>query len=149
MTFEKKQTRSGKYQHVIMETPVSDDFLCSFSNNKSIGAHLNPFQYDERLLELRDQLYKRTLEILHEYGTERQQQLFTLYYIEGKTQEEIAKLLDCNQSSVTKGLHGNTDYKYGKAIYGGLEKKLKRLTQKDPTCQAILKQMDEIRENIL
>jgi predicted transcriptional regulator len=58
---------------------------------------------------------------------------------------EIAKMLNVNQSSITKSLNGNVDYKNGKRIYGGAKKKLNKITEKDDKIKEILAKMAEIR----
>ena len=67
---------------------------------------------------------------------------------EGKTQIEIAKLLHVNQSSITKSINGNTDYRNkNKRIYGGAKKKIMRLAEKDLEIQNIFRRMAELRED--
>jgi len=59
---------------------------------------------------------------------------------------EIAKMLDVNQSSITKSLNGNVDYKNGKKIYGGAKKKLNKIIQNDIKIKDILKRIQELRD---
>jgi predicted transcriptional regulator len=60
---------------------------------------------------------------------------------------EIAKMLNVNQSSITKSLNGNVDYKNGKKIYGGARKKIKKIVENDEKIKEILSKMHELREN--
>jgi predicted transcriptional regulator len=68
-------------------------------------------------------------------------------YADGYTQMEIAKMLDVNQSSITKSLNGNVDYKNGKKVYGGARKKIRKIIESDEKIKSLLKQMNEIRES--
>ncbi len=74
-----------------------------------------------------------------------------MYYKQGMTQKEIAAIRQCNQTSVTKSMIGNNSYdegmKYGKT-YGGALPKLKSILLKDPIYLNILKQIEEIKEEI-
>ena len=56
-------------------------------------------------------------------------------------------MLNVNQSSVTKSIHGNVDYKKGKKIYGGSKKKLSKIIESDTKIKAILDEMASLREN--
>ena len=58
---------------------------------------------------------------------------------------EIAKKLKVNQSSITKSLNGNVDYKNGKKIYGGSKKKILKIIESDEKIKQILDKMQEIR----
>ena len=56
-------------------------------------------------------------------------------------------MLDVNQSSITKSLNGNVDYKNGKKVYGGARKKIRKIIESDEKIKSLLKQMNEIRES--
>ena len=116
-----------------------------FTNKDAIDYALNPWIYDERLYLLEDQLREEFWKLAEEVCTERQWVCLTLYS-QGYTQMEIAKKLDVNQSSITKSLNGNVDYKNGKKVYGGLIKKLRKAITKSEKIQEILSQMQELQE---
>jgi DNA-binding CsgD family transcriptional regulator len=122
--------------------------LEAFPNEDSIQARLNPHDnYDEKLLELEDQLKDRFWNIVNTLLTKRQKRVIMLL-AEGKTQMEIAKILNVNQSSITKNLNGNSEYHNGiKTSYGGSKKKLRKLAEEDPEVIAILNQIREIKDN--
>src|SRR5271166_800295 len=103
-----RSTRSSKYQALFVERSVSNDMLEGFSNEESISSRLNPFQYDEAILELTDQL-KEQFWVLVKQLTPRQQEVIELYVM-GKTQMEIAKELNISQSTVTKNVNGSCLY---------------------------------------
>lgn len=117
----------------------------AFCNEDSISARLNPFEYNEDLIELEEQLNKEFWRIVDNLLTERQRQVIRLY-ADGYTQMEIAKMLNVNQSSITKSLNGNVDYKNGKKIYGGARKKIRKIVENDEKIKEILARMREIRE---
>ncbi len=146
---KKRANRSDSYQWIINEIPVDVDILSTYSNGQGYQGALNPFQYDERYLDLEDKLKARTRELMALHLTERQKAIIDLYY-EGLTQSEIAEKLGCNQSSVTKSLNGNRDYsKDSTKVYGGSTKKLKKLFHADPEIKQILEEMRELIEEVL
>jgi hypothetical protein len=59
---------------------------------------------------------------------------------------EIAKILQVNQSSITKSLNGNVDYKNGKRIYGGCKKKINKIIENDDKIKEILSKMTALRD---
>lgn len=141
---ERRKTRSDSYQHLLLEIAYSHDMMEVFQNEDSIYNRLNPFAYNEDLLELEDQLKVEFWRIVNTLLTPRQKEVIELY-AEGKTQMEIAKLLDVNQSSITKSLNGNVDYKNKRRVYGGSSKKIKKIIESDPKVKEILDKMNEIR----
>jgi len=117
----------------------------AFGNEDSISSRLNPFGYDEELLDLEDQLKKEFWRVVDTLLTSRQKEVIRLY-ADGYTQMEIAKMLNVNQSSITKSLNGNVDYKNGKRVYGGARKKIKKIIENDAKIIEILRKMQAIRE---
>jgi len=142
---ERRRNRSEKYQWVLLETVCSNDMMEVFSNSDGISYRLNPFQYDEKLIELEEQLKVEFWRVVNTLLTDRQKQVIKLY-ADGYTQIEIAKMLGVNQSSITKSLNGNVDYKNGKKVYGGAKKKIEKIIQNDQKIKDILNRMNEIRE---
>lgn len=143
-----RTVRSQGYQYLIVECLVGDTVWNSFTNQDAIAFCLNPWKYDERLVNLQDQLKDETWKMAAEICTERQWLCLTMY-CQGMTQCEIAKALGVNQSSVVKSLKGNVDYRNGKKTYGGITKKLKKAAEKNEVIQAILAQITEIQEEKL
>lgn len=141
----KRQNRSDRYQWVLLETVCSNDMMEAFCNEDSIYNRLNPFEYNEDLMNLEDQLKKEFWRVVDTLLTPRQREVIRLY-ADGYTQMEIAKMLNVNQSSITKSLNGNVDYKNGKKVYGGARKKIRKIIENDEKIKDILKKMDEIRE---
>lgn len=61
--------------------------------------------------------------------TSRQREVVELYYVYGKTQEDIAKILDLTQSTVSRHLFGTV--RGGKKV-GGAIPKLRKIVDKTP-----------------
>jgi predicted transcriptional regulator len=141
----KRQNRSDRYQWVLLETVCSHDMMEAFCNEDSIYNKLNPFQYSEDLLDLEDELKKEFWRIVDTLLTPRQKEVIRLY-ADGYTQMEIAKILNVNQSSITKSINGNVDYKNGKRIYGGARKKIRKIIESDNKIKDILERIRNVRE---
>jgi predicted transcriptional regulator len=144
MTGEKRKNRSDVYQYSLLEIAFSHEMLDVFSNNDSIADRLNPFQYNEDLLDLEDELKVEFWRIVEDCLTPRQKQVIRLH-ADGYTQMEIAKILNVNQSSITKSLHGNVDYKGDRVVYGGSSKRLKKIIGTDTKIKDILERMSSLR----
>lgn len=145
----KHRNRSEKYRWLLLETSCSNDMMEAFPNEDSISSRLNPFEYNEDLIELEDRLKKEFWRVVNTLLTDRQREVIRLY-ADGYTQMEIAKMLNVNQSSITKSLNGNVDYKNGKngkVVYGGAKKKLRKIIELDPKIREILEKMAEIRSS--
>ena len=141
------KNRSDRYQHILVESSCSPDMLTEFSDQKGIAGILNDGDYSEEMLVLKDQLASAFWRIIKTKLTPRQCEVIELY-AQGLTQTEIAKKLNVNQSSITKSINGNCDYRNGKKIYGGAKKKLRRIAALDPEIQLILQKMDDINGDI-
>lgn len=143
---ERRPNRSDKYQWALLETVCSNDMMEAFSNEESIYKRLNPFSYNEEIMNLEDELKLEFWRIVETLLTPRQREVIRLYS-DGYTQMEIAKMLNVNQSSITKSLNGNVDYKNGKKIYGGAKKKLNKIIQNDTKIKDILRRIQELRDD--
>lgn len=137
---DRSKNRSDRYQWVLVEAPCSPEMLTEVADSEGIGAQLNPFGYNEEELDLKEQLRASFWRIVNTKLTSRQKQVITLY-CDGYTQTEIAKKLNVNQSSITKSINGNCDYKNGKRIYGGAKKKLQKIAEQDEEIQEILEKL--------
>jgi DNA-binding CsgD family transcriptional regulator len=144
LNMERRKNRSDHYQYILLETVCSNDMMEAFCNEDSISARLNPFEYNEDLIELEEQLKKEFWRVVDTLLTSRQREVIRLY-ADGYTQMEIAKMLNVNQSSITKSLNGNVDYKNGKKIYGGARKKIRKIIENDDKIKDILTKMADCR----
>lgn len=144
-----RRNRSDKYQYLICEVICTYEYLSSFSNGDSLAFKLNPYEYDERIYELEDELKKLFWQICEEVMTERQKLVMKMLAA-GKTQQEVADELGVNQSSITKSLNGNVDYSKknpdgSPKVYGGVIKKFRKLMKNYPRVQEILNELSELR----
>lgn len=138
-----KTNRSNGYQHLFAEQPYSNEMMAEFSEAQGLIENYNS-EDREQLLVLREQLRVEFWRLAKENLTERQFQVIDLL-AKGYTQIEIAKQLNVNQSSITKSVNGNCDYRNnGRRVYGGCKKKMRRLSEKDLVIQDIIRQMSEI-----
>ena len=142
---EKRKNRSDAYQHILLEICCSHEMMGSFSNQDGIYHMLNPFHYDEEVDDLQDILKEKFWKVVKTVLTERQEEVITMY-CNNSTQMEIAKKLKVNQSSITKSMNGNVDYKKGKRTYGGALKKIAKTLHQDEEVKAILARIMELRE---
>lgn len=147
-------SRSDAYQHLYHEILLSADDMRNWSNGKTINSLLDPFAYDERLLDLKDQLIARVKSLIVANLTPHQLEVLTML-IDGYTQMDIAKRLGVNQSCITKCINGNISYANDKnkqketKYYGGIFKKLKRVAAEDEQIKAILAEINELQEEKL
>ena len=144
--------RSAGYQDRFLEAACSPELLTEFAERDSMGGRMNNSVYSEELLDLQEQLRQEYWKIIDTQLTERQREVLKLTAA-GDTQVEIAKKLGVNQSSVTKSIFGNTDYRPtleglpSKRIYGGSSKRLKKLASTNETIQILLKKIAEISDD--
>ena len=139
---DRKKNRSDRYQSLFAELPYSNEMMAEFPEAQGLVENYRP-EDRERLMDLRDDLREELWRLVDNELTARQRQVIRLY-AQGYTQIEIAKQLNVNQSSITKSINGNCDYRNGKKIYGGARKKLRRLADKDSEIQEIIAQIAEI-----
>ena len=140
-----RENRSDKYQYLLLEIIVADHGIWnSFEqpHNKSFPISIEMMEY---LRGLEDKLQKELVGLIKKHLTPRQYEVLSLY-ADGYTQMEIAKILNVNQSSITKSLHGNTDYKNGKKIYGGISKKMQNLIGKHHPFKPVMAAIHEVWE---
>jgi predicted DNA-binding protein YlxM (UPF0122 family) len=157
---DRTTNRSNAYQPNLLEISVNPNILGDLSSAQGMTFKMQPFDYNEQLLDLKEELKKRMWEIIEKGVTKRQIEVLKLY-IQGYTQSECAQLLNINQTSIHKILQGNLDYrskndennrayrlKKNKRRYGGVIKKIRRLCKEDPTIQRILNDIAEICESM-
>lgn len=141
-----KKNRSDSYQWVLIETPFSQEMMVEFTDSHGITGKLNSSTYSEEKYELQDKLKQAYWRLIDTRLTPRQRQVLR-FCADGYTQIEIAKQLKVNQSSITKSINGNCDYRNGKKIYGGAKKKLRKLVDEDPEIQEILRRIAELEDD--
>lgn len=152
---DRKSNRSNGYQHLFAEQMYSNEMMAEFSESQGLVEKYSSEDHEE-LLNLREQLTVEFWKLVDSELTERQAQVIRLL-AKGYTQIEIAKQLGVNQSSITKSVHGNCDYKRNlddkkntkknakKLVkYGGSQLKLRKLAKNIPEINKIMKQISEI-----
>ncbi len=139
---DRTKNRSDRYQSIFTELPYSSEMMAEFTEREGMVSRNDPVLRD-RYLDAKERLRVAFWRLVNEQLTERQQEVMKLY-CEGYTQIEIARKLNVNQSSITKSINGNCDYRNGKRIYGGAKKKLRRLAEKDEEIKEILLELTEI-----
>jgi len=139
-----KKNRSDRYQWILLETPCSPDMLMEFADYQGVSGYTRSKNNEEKFV-LKEQLKEAFWEIVENQLTVRQKEILRLS-ADGYTQIEIAKKLKVNQSSITKSINGNCDYRNGKRVYGGAKKKLRKIIAKDLHIQDILKQLEDLED---
>lgn len=138
------RNRSDSYQYLLVEASCSPEMMAEVPNSEGIAAQLNPFGYNEELLTLKDELREAFWDIVNNKLTPRQREVITLC-CDGYTQTEIAKMLGVNQSSITKSINGNCDYKNGKKVYGGARKKIQKIAEQDEGIRDLLLRIRDLQ----
>jgi RNA polymerase sigma factor (sigma-70 family) len=138
---DRTKNRSDHYQNVLLETPCAPEVMTKVAEADD-ASMLNPFSYNEDEAELKEQLRQAFWRLVNTKLTDRQREVISLY-CEKLTQTEIAKKLGVNQSSITKSMNGNCDYRKdsngGKGKnYGGSRRKLSKAAETDEEIQDIL-----------
>lgn len=143
---DRRKNRSDRYQNIFAEQLYSNEMMAEFTEFQGLTVRRDP-ELHEELLDLKDQLFKEYWRLIRLKLTPRQRQVIELY-AEGKTQIEIAKILNVNQSSVTKSINGNCDYRKGRRTYGGAKRKLKKIADNDERIQELVAKLAEIQEEL-
>lgn len=143
---DRTKNRSDRYQPLFAELPYSNEMMTEVADSQGMDSR-NKDEYNEELLNLKEDLGKAFWKLVDTQLTPRQSEVIHLY-AEGKTQSEIAKILNVNQSNITKSLNGNCDYKNGRRIYGGAIKKIQRLATLDKDIMGILERISDINSEL-
>ena len=138
----RKTNRSNGYQHLFAEQPYSNEMMAEFSEAQGLVENYNP-EDREDLLVLREELKAAFWRLAKDNLTARQYQVIELL-AKNYTQIEIAKILHVNQSSITKSVNGNCDYRNGRNVYGGIKRKMRKLAVQDVEIQEIFTKMADI-----
>lgn len=138
--------KSKSYQYKIVEVPFDQINLNNFADNRGIGHILENSGPSEEMVEFRKQLVQELYKIIFsDHLTEHQKKIIFMR-LEGQTQNQIADHLGITQSAVHKAIHGNIDYKNNKKRYGGIIKKIQKLSKNNESIQDILKKMQDFKD---
>jgi DNA-binding NarL/FixJ family response regulator len=138
-------TRSAGYQYVIQESVSPNESIAEYCDTTGHVGTISLSQNREELLTLQEELHKEYWNLIENGLTARQKKVLQLS-AEGKTQTEIAKILNVNQSSITKSINGNVDYSAGKKIYGGAKKKCRKLADKNEKIQSLIQAINDLED---
>jgi hypothetical protein len=142
----KKNSKS--YQYKIVEVSFDASKLNNFSNDSSMSSLLQSNSFDDRLVDLREDLLSEIYDIINgDYLTEHQKKILFMRLM-GKTQNQIAEHLGITQSAVHKAMHGNIDYRNNKKRYGGIVKKLKKICKGNDRILDILEKISVVKKDI-
>lgn len=78
-SYNKRNPRSSAYQYLILETVCSNEMMETFCNEDSIYNRLNPFDYNEEMIELEEQLRVEFWRVVNTLLTDRQRDVIRLY----------------------------------------------------------------------
>ena len=104
--------------------------------------------FDEEILELRQDLLEEIYNIINGGSLTTHQKKVLTMCLSGATQNEIAEKLGITQSAVHKAMHGNIDYKNNKKRYGGIIKKLQKLSKNNLKIKLLLDGIEKHKSNI-
>lgn len=124
------QSRSAKYQYQFAEVGASDNFFNLIPEEEITAT--------EALLDMRDALYDRLMDLVEQELPLSEQQVL-ISQIEGMTQWEASALTGITQSVIHKKLYSNK---------GSIINKLQTLALKDPKIQKLLREIKKEKENV-
>lgn len=133
-----KNALSNAYQFLFFEIPMDYEILCNFNNSNAL--------YDssqEQIIELREQLLRRVLILAPQILTNKQHEVFKMYFMEGLTTTAIAKQLKLNQSTVQQRLYG---FKQDKQDKRGAIPQLRKALHKDSEISELLSKITEVMD---
>lgn len=139
--------KSDSYQYKIIEISLEPHKLNNFANESGITQHISDMIFDEEILELRQDLLEEIYNIINNGSLTVHQKRVLTMCLSGATQNEIAEKLGITQSAVHKAMHGNIDYKNNKKRYGGIIKKLQKLSKSNPRINFLLGKIENHKKN--
>lgn len=130
--------KSDHYQHRIVEISVEPHKLSNFANESGIAQHVTDMVFDEEIIKLRQKLLEEIYGMINGGNLTAHQRKVLTMTLAGSTQNEIADIIGISQSAVHKSLSGNIDYKHNKKRYGGVIKRLQKLSKANSKIQELL-----------
>lgn len=139
--------KSDSYQYRIVEIPLEPHKLHNFSNEAGITQHMTDMLIDDEILELKANILDEIYNIINSGSLTAHQKKVLTMCLSGATQNEIAEKLGITQSAVHKAMHGNIDYKNNKKRYGGIIKKLQKLSKNNVKIKILLDKIEKHKHN--
>lgn len=140
--------KSDSYQHRILEIPIEPHKLHNFANESSINQHMTDMIFDEEILEFRQDILGELYNIINSDNLTTHQKKVLTMCLSGATQNEIAEKIGVTQSAIHKCLHGNIDYKNNKKRYGGVIKKLQKLSKNNLRIKDLLDKIEQHKQSM-
>lgn len=110
------------------EIPIGSEYLENLPASRALWFETEEDQRRRHVFrDFFEDVRPTVLEMIDTHLTKRQFEVVTLYYLHGKTQEDIACILDLSQSTVSRHLFGTV--RQGKKV-GGAIPKLKKMVEK-------------------
>lgn len=135
----------GNYNPDFWELPLGAKWLESMPNEAALW-HETPEDRRNRqaFKDFCQTVMPAIKELLNTLLTKKQREAFVLYYLYGKTQDEIAVILSVNQSTVSRHLFGT--FRRGKKVGGALPKIKRAIAMAD--CPTIIQEQLKILQAV-
>ncbi len=103
------------------EIPIGSDYLENLSADRAVWFETDDdrerrYVFEDFFQEVRPVV----MQLIDSQLTQRQREVITLYYVYGKTQQDIAVILDLAQSTVSRHLFGTV--RQGRKVGGAIPK---------------------------
>lgn len=103
------------------EIPIGSDYLENLSAERAVWFETDDdrerrYVFEDFFQEVRPVV----MQLIDTQLTQRQREVITLYYVHGKTQQDIAVILDLAQSTVSRHLFGTV--RQGRKVGGAIPK---------------------------
>jgi RNA polymerase sigma factor (sigma-70 family) len=120
------QTRKRRFNPDFWEVPVEWEILCQFSEAEGCWHETQEdAENKRRLRDYAEELMPEIHKLFDRVLTERQREIVQLYFLEQRTQREVAEMLGISVSSVSQHLFGKR--RAGKVIGGAIPRLRKEL----------------------
>lgn len=115
------------------EIPIGSDYLENLSAERAVWFETDDdrerrYVFEDFFQEVRPVV----MQLIDTQLTQRQREVITLYYVYGKTQQDIAVILDLAQSTVSRHLFGTV--RQGRKV-GGAIPKLRKVIERAKSAQ--------------
>jgi len=137
-THNREKIEMAKFNSDFWEVQAGPEYLESVSSERALWFETD-MDRDRRhaTREFFGEVMPSVTAIIDEQLTNRQREVLRLYYFEGKTQEDIATILDLTQSTVSRHLFGTV--RNGKKVGGAIPKLRKAVNRTaDPVIHGAL-----------
>jgi len=118
----------AEFNAMYWEVPADSVYLESFPAERAMWFET---EQDRQRRYALDDFFRTVLPevkgMIEAHLTPRQREIITLYYFQGKTQEDIARILELTQSTVSRHLFGTV--RKGKKVGGAIQKLQKALVK--------------------